>query len=422
MMNSDFNSRINLQAFCDANGVTGYRFVKLPRFGWFAINERDGEVRTLIDFIPTDKMIEFCTDLILEKKQYHECRILYNETAVTRLANDIRIMLSFKRFHREAQAEFMEGQVYASGKQVNLNKMFTDNGMAHLADTGAGYVTDTLFNTYRVALALHKKVQNSLVIPSWCSPQHICSFEHCRTDSPNRRTTFFINGEKGWYGKPTKFVHGNLANLFTNPGCTWDRKLNYWVETPLELAESLSVHQLLQIWTESRNIKFKRSPLDLIEAVNGINKLKYNVSELTLSQVEELETRFKLELTDYWRSQKQAEIKIGPITFIAKNMRYYAQLPDGDLQECTNFLMEINKIQKKDGVFYRQGIIYYEGKQEGFELSNDCFLTSRKFLQAINYFFLNRGIGIPLVNSCYTKYILEIVNRLNIGCMIDPSG
>ena len=422
MTSSDLCSRINLQAFCDANKLTGFSFVKMPRFGWFAINQVDGTIQTLIDFIPKQELVAFCTDLIVEKQQYHDGRIYYNEQGIIRLANDIRILLTYKKFHMDCMTEFMEGQHYVGGYAGNLNQTFERNGMAAFKNTGVGLVTGPVLQTYKKLLYLDDSLKNKLVIPTWCTPQHFCSFEYCAVDAPTNRHTFFIHGEKGWYGKPVDTVYGNFSNLLTHDGCTWDKKVDYWVEKPLALDDSLAVNQCLQIWTEARNAKFKRSPLDVIEANGGVAKLKFNVSNLTLNQITELQKKFDIQLKELWEAQKQSQVEMGRLTFIAKNMRYYVQTSAGTIQEFTNFLMEVNRIYKKEDKFYRQGIIYYEGKEVEFEFPNDDFLSVKNLTRALNNFFLTHGIGVPIVSTTYRSFLLDVINKLNVGCMIDPVG
>jgi len=424
MTSSDFNSRINLQAFCDNNGVKDQTFIKMPRFGWFAVSATDGQIRTLIDFLPLDDIVPFCTDLILEKPQYHEGKIFYNEIAVARLCNDIRIQLTLRRMHQDLMTEFNEGEVRTDGKTGSLAKMFKENGMEAFAATGVGYMSDSIFNTYYTPLTLPRHVRGKLILPTWCSPSHFCSLESAKVSAPLQRHTFFINGEKGWYGKPEKMIYGNLSNLLTHHGCTWDRKLDYWVNKPIGLHDKLQVNQCLQIWTQAQNIRFKQHPLDIIEGAKEQGKLKNNLGGLNYVQLSELEKRFGMKLEGSWQAQKQAYVTIGHIKFVAKDMRYYVEGHDGQLQEFTNFSMEINCIKrnKTNQQFYRTGVIYHEGKQEPFELLNEHFLTVSAFVRAINNFFLSRGIGIPIISSSYRGYLLEVINRLNAGCMIDPVG
>ena len=328
-----------------------------------------------------------------------------------------------KQFHKDAQHEFVEGEAHAgTSAATKLGKMFEVNGMKAFVHTGVGLVTPSLWDSYHTSLGLSKVLKNSLIIPTWCTPQHFATFEHCGITTPTERTTFYNPGERGWSGQPEKTVYSNFTNLMTHPGCTWDRKLNYWVEKPLALDESLTVSQCLQIWTESEGLEFKRSPLDIIESTNGVGKLRFNMNELNLAQIGQLEKRFGVKLTDFWKAQKFTQVAIGGITFINKDMRYYAKERNGELEEATNFAVEITKVVRKGGTFVRQGIVYYEGKQEPFELPYDVFLTNVAFFKAITYFFLNRGLGIPLVSSKWKPYLLEVVDRLSANCMVDASG
>lgn len=420
---NDLNCRINLPAYCYSNGLKGFDFVRMPRFGWFAVTQSTGKILSLVDFVPIDEVVAFCTDLILEKPQFHESKLFYNEVAVLRLCNDIRIMLSLKRLHEDSVAEFNQGKATADGKTFNLAKMYNDNGMRFFAQTGVGYMSETLYNTYAKLLGIHKSAINRLIIPTWCTPEHVCSFETAPPNNPLApKFTFYTNGEKGWYGRPEKAIVGEFKQLLTHPGCTWDLKLNYWAKSLMTLDDSLTVKQVLEIWSQSQDIRFKSDPLDEVELRNGKDLIKHSVHGLSLEQISELEKRFKLKLGNFWQAQKQKLVKIGHLTFVAKDMRYYVEGPNATC-EMTNFMMEIHRIKKKaDGKYYRIGVVYYQGKQEAFELPNDAFLTVSRLVKAVNEFFLERGLGVPIISNAYRGYLLEVINRLNIEVMIDPQG
>lgn len=422
MTYNDFNCRINLPAWCESNGIGGQEFVRMPRFGWFAVDKGSGQIRSLMQFVPSTDIVTFCTDLILEKRQFHDGRIFYNEIAVARLCNDIRIMVALKRLHEDAVAEFNEGKVTVDGKTFNLAKMYNDNGMRAFSQTGVGYVSQTVFNTYAKPLALVKATADKLIIPTWCTPDHICSFETAPLHNPLKdRHTFYSNGEKGWYGRPGKQIVSDFKQLLTHPGCTWDPKLNYWAKELMTLSDSLTVKQLMTIWAQAQDIRFKQDPLDEVERKNGRDSIKHSVQGLSLDQLSELEKRFKLKLTNFWQAQKHKLVQIGNLTFAAKDMRYYVEGPNGTT-EITNFQMEIHRIKKRsDGKYYRIGVIYYEGKQEPFEMPNDAFLSVPKLVKTITEFFLDKGLGVPIVSNVYRGYLLEIINRLNMEVMIDSN-
>jgi hypothetical protein len=420
MTYNDFNSRINLPAWARDQGIKGYEFVRMPRFGWFAVNRDTGDVRSLIDFVGLDDVVIFCTDLILEKHKYHEGRIFYNEVAVARLCNDIRIQLALKRLHQDAVAEYNEGRAQADGKTINLAKMYTDNGMQAFAQTGVGFMSQTIYNTYARQLGIHRSTVNKLIIPTWYTPKHIASFESAQIGNPLQgRMTFYTTGEKGWYGRPEKRIMGDFKQLLTHPGCTWDEKLNLWADGLIHLDDSLNYKQVLEIWSKAKNIRFKQDPLDELERRGAKDQLKDSLSGLSLSQISELEKRFNEKLQPFWQAQKYKLVTIGHLTFVSRDMRYYVESPQGTL-EITNFSMEIHSIKKStDHKFYRVGLIYYEGKQEPFELPNEDFLSVQKLVKSINNFFLERGLGVPIISNAYRGYLLEIINRLNIDMMID---
>lgn len=424
MTATDLNNQINLQAFCEANGEANHTFIRLPRFGWYATDKKDGTVRSLVDFLPLEDLVAFCTDLILEKRQYHENRILYNEVAIVRLTNDIRILLATKQFYKECVTELLEGQAFVDGRYLNLAKMFEANGMDHFLDTGIGLATEPVLKKFQRQISINvSNLRNKLVVPSWSAPGHFSSLEYCKIDQPGHRKTFYVNGEKGWYGKLHKKIYGNFVNLVTHQGCTWDPKIDYWADKALDLDESLDVKQCLQIWSEAKNLELKKSPLDMIQTINGVGKIRMNVGNFTLSQVKELEKKFDQKYEDLWVAQKQAEIQIGHVKFVQKNMRYYYELQsEGVLREYTNFAIEITKIRKVNGIFVREGILYYEGKQTPFELENTAFLTARELRKELDNFFFNRGIGIPLVAQAYSNSLPEVINRFNLNCLIDPTG
>lgn len=423
MTYNDFSCRINLPSYCQVNGIKGYEFIRMPRFGWFAVENATGKINTLIDFVPIDEIVPFCTDLILQKTQFHEEKIFYSEVSVARLCNDIRIMLALNRLQSDAALEFKEGRATTEGKTINLAKMYTDNGMQAFLQTGVGYMSQSIFKTYQKLLGLANSLCNRLILPSWYTPQHIASFESSAVGNPLKyRFKFYVNGEAGWYGRPEKAIVNDLKQLLTQAGCTWDPKLNFWTRGTMQLDESLTPKQLLEIWSKNSHIRFKQDPLDALERINGVGQIKDHIQTLTFNQVSELEKRFKVNLASLWKTQKHQVVRIGNLTFVAKDMRYYVESFTG-IVEITNFAIEIHQIKKQsNNQYYRSGIIYYEGKQEPFEMPNEYFLSTSKFITALTEFFLDRGLGVPIISNSYRRHLLELINRLNMSAMIHPGN
>jgi hypothetical protein len=218
--------------------------------------------------------------------------------------------------------------------------------------------------------------------------------------------------EPGWRGSPSKTILRGFNNLLTHEGCNWDYKLDYWVNKPISVAEDMDVNQCIKIWTEAKNIRFTRSPLDIIETSGNLGKIKHNLQQLNLTQVSELEKRFKLPLLSAWQTQRQEQVIIDGLLFIFKDGRYYVERPTG-LEELTNFALEFEKVVRKGDQFFRQGIVHYEGREIPLELNNHVFIDGNTFLRALTWYFLNNGIGVPIVSVNYRRYVLDVVNRLN---------
>ena len=420
MNSNELNLKINLQAFCEANGKTDYSYIRMPKFGWFAIDSKQTTISNIFDFIPTDKILEFCMYLIQEKTQYHDSRIIYNELSTKRLANDIRIMLTFKQFYMDCRNELMSGQVFSNGKYINLQKVYTDMGMSAFLDTGIGIITEAAASKYQVQLGLPRGIRNRLIVPTYCTPSHICSYETCEVGNINRRTALYTNSEKGWYGKVNSPIVSSFTKLQTMSGCTWDYKLDYWTSKVIELDKSLDVMQCLQIWREAKNTVFARSPLDVIRANNEIGKLKLNLQNLNLTQVKELQQYFELpEIVNTWKNQKQEQFKLGNITYLYKDNRYYIESKNGNVEELTNFAITVTKICKKGKKFYRSGYINFGDKELPFEFENKAFESPKAFRRAVNNYFFENKLGIPLISVSYQNQALEAVTRFNANSDID---
>lgn len=414
MTANEFNLKINLQAFCEANGKSDYKYVRMPRFGWFATDSKQTTVNSIFDFMPTDKILEFCMYLIQEKTQYHDSRIIYNELSTKRLANDIRIILTFKQFYLDCRNELLTGQAFSDGKYINVCKMYKDAGMSAFIDTGIGLITEAVASKYQVQLGLKQGVRNKLIVPTYCTPSHICSYEICDLSNINHRIPLYTNTEKGWYGKVNAPIVQSFNKLQTVTGCTWDYKLDYWTNQVVQLDKSLDVLQCLHIWKEARNTTFARSPLEVIRANNEVSKLKLNLQNLNMSQVEALQTFFKTdELLSIWKKQKLEQFKLGNVTFINKDNRYYIEPKNGNLEELTNFSVTVTNIFKRKKKFYRSGYINYGEKELAFEFENKAFESPKAFRRTINNFFFDNKLGIPLISVSYQNQVLEAVTRFN---------
>lgn len=422
MTANDFNVYIKLPDYCESLGIKGFEFIKVPRFGWFAVNKSTNVAANIFDFIKTEELIKTCEHIIRERDELHERRIHFNEMSLRRLANDVRHIKVFLSFLQAAVIEFQEGQLYVPGGYVNPAKWMLAQGFTEVDNIKMGLITASLIadKAFR-QLNLQSKLANKLLIPSFCSPNHPCAYETASADNLGMKHSIFVNEEKGWYGCE---VNGPIVRDFQRlmgiRGCTWEQKLDYWTTKKVTLDYSLTVGQCLQLWTEADKTQFETSPLDLIEKSGDAHKIKLHLQNLKLRQIKELEERFGLDLTQSWREQKREFIRIGYLGFIKKDNRYYLELKNGVVQEFTNFAITMTKIVKRDGEFYRQGVVDYENKEFPFEFNDRVFTSCKTLVKTINRFFLENGIGIPIIFNNYQGYLIDVINRFNAGLLVEP--
>ena len=407
---NDFNSRINLPLYCSDLGVKGYEFLKIPRFGWYAYNKDYSEVFDIFDFISWKDAPKAITHLIKEKKQYQDFTITYTERGVTNTVNDFKNRILMKSFYNDCVSAFHERNISLQGRKVVAFDEMQTLGYTNFHRSGIGAIDTNVMAEHIKHVPLIRTFQNKLLIPSFCTPKHICSLEIVDFDDLKKCHSFYTAVEKGWYGQVNKNIVGSLDRLKWVEGATWDKKLDFWLSSPVDLDLSLNPNQCLKIWIEAQNASFRKSPLDVIEQNGKEEQLKHYLKDLNYTQVKQLEKRFGHDLLGLWRNQTHEEINIGKMKFLKKDSRYYVQRGE-IMEEFTNFTVTVTKIIKKGNNFFRVGYITYEEREYPFEFNNDYFLTPTGFMKNLCRFFFNHGIGIPVVYSALQAFLIDIINR-----------
>jgi len=417
---NNFNSKLNLPYFFESIGKTGYHYAKLPNFGWYAYNVDLTDIRNCFDNLFDDignevEVTGFISDLVKNKKQLFDFHITWSDMLVLRVYNHLQLLEKLKQFHVAAKTELYEGQAYLNGRYLNLAKQLEAQGMAAFLDTGIGLVTDRVLSAFSRFIAFPAGIKNRLILPSYCTPRHVASYEILGIrEGVDKRISLYTNGEKGWYGNfDNTLIVSDLQKLVTTKGLTWDYKLDYWSNKQLELDPAISVANCVDIWLQARKAQFNTSPLNIIEQSGEVDKLKYHLKELSINQLNELEQKFQIKLFDNWKAQKSEEVDIGNLRFIKKDNQYWVLTKKGKLEEFTNFVVEINRIFKREGKFYRNGTVLFGRQEIPFEFTNDVFLQPKAFIKAINALCLDSGVGLPLILTSYLGYLLDVINRTN---------
>lgn len=423
---NEFNSKINLPYLFEAAGKRDYSFVKLPTFGWFAYNKDFSDIRNLFDNMieNTDsdsEIFSFCSDLVKEKKQYFDFHINYSELGFKKLANHFKLIYKMKEFMAACRTELIEGQAFVDGKYTNLSKQYIANGMEAILDTGIGLCTERVLNAYSKFVKLPYALKNKIIIPSFATPKHICSYEYCAIKNiVTRKNDLFTNVEKGFYGNVNNpKIYGSFSKLTTNRGFTWDKKANPWINKPIAIATDLTIHDYLKIWIEGKDKTFVNSPLDIIEATNNTHLIKFNLKDLNLAQVDTLQQRFSLNLVEHWQQQTIETINLGCLKFVKRDGCYWIEYANGKIDEYTNFTIDLTRIVKKGEEIYREGFVNFGNTQLAIRWEDAIFQSPKKLVKKIHELFMSSGLGLPLVMSNYVNFIPDIVNRFNRNVKIE---
>ena len=395
---NDFNSKIHLPSIFADQGITGFKFIRLFRFGWFAFNPDFSKIINIFDLGKGEDPTSYITYLLRDKQKFHEFKMSYSELAVKTLVNDWRIMETSKSFYQDCKENVELGIIKYNGTHINPKEDLIQSGYSGFLANGVGYCSHTLIDKYKYELTLSPGMGQRYIHPTWCTPQHICSLETYGIESGVVKSErVWVNGEKGWYGGDLSNCVMGLSELKIKPGFTWDKKADHWTNSIVRLDHGLDTPTCLQIWVDAKRTKFDKSPLDIIEDRNEVEKIKNYIYRLDYTQVQQLEKRFSnMQLVPYWQQVRQDEIKVGHIKFIQNDAGYSVQI-NSAIQEFTNFTMTYTCIFKKKNKYVREGYITCRGKNYSFQFDNDDCMNYRRLTNRITVFFIEQAIGLPTI-------------------------
>ncbi len=415
----EFNSKVNLPSVCQADGIKGYEFIKLPKFGWFAYNRNRTEIKHIFEMFPDKDRVLLYKRFVKDERQHLDFGIQYSEHVQSRLNTSYMSLLSNTIAWKLAVAEVQQGKIYVKKAAIPCVKFLNDLGIGKLIEAGIGIVTKNITSHKLVGrIEWVEKAQNRMLIPSFCTPLHPCSFEVAKISDINDRVTAASYSERGWYGTLDTCIVPSLNDLAKTTGYTWDYKCDYWNQGVSAVSPSLPISQCLKIWVEAQQTRISKDLIDHIIQQGKQEDVKNHLRVLTKRQVEELEKKFKLPLMDNWKVQQQDEVTVADMKVIMKDNRYYIE-HSNVTEEFTNFSIRINGVTKKKNQFYRIGHIYCNDGVYPFEIENKNFLNSRCFMKEMVNFFMENGIGVPIVAINFQNYILEAINKFNYNALLN---
>jgi hypothetical protein len=304
-----------------------------------------------------------------------------------------------------------------------FREVLEDLGMPSLIDNKIGYLNERALKAFpNLQLDAKYKYNKRLLIPSFCSPKHICSLELCKIGDLNQREPVFINGEYGWYGQAGQEIVRDVNELKVRVGNTWNYKNDYWNKTPVGLSALLDTAQLIKIWSEVSFTKFNQNILDLLIGKQGNDDLRNFVTLLNHSQVQELEKNSGQELMSYWMKTREQQFHVQGKTYIKRDKAYFI-VKKNEEEQLTNFTLDIVEIKKRgDDDFVWCGMVYYGDHVLPFEMEDKYFMSCYLFTKGIRRMFLNHGIGIPFINEKYVRQLITMIQLTCHGVSIVPNS
>ena len=407
-------------------------FHKLPGFGWYGKWLNTGLIFNFMDlYIAHHPKGMHVPHLEIMKSAYRfftqehdellESRTAYSEVSENRIGCDYLHHQTTAAFYRSCRDEALNGVFRFNDRPVKFTKLLEDLNMPELIKAGIGIVNQRVVNNPKlVDMPITKAWYNRLVVPTFFTPDNrVASLEIAEVKDITQRTAIYKNAEIGWYGRLDGNIVGNVRDLLTTTGATWDHKLAYWcTDRPQTLHKSIQPKQCLDMWINSGGLAFNKSPLELLKENGAIDSVKDYLKNLTLTQIKELEKFTNKELYPYWLAQRYDETTISGIKFACKNGGYYYQRRK-DWLEFSNFTVNLAKIKKEDGVFYQYGDLLVKENEMPFKLRQSVFNSQYSLIQALNEVSMEGGSGVLTVSPNMKHYITNVINAFNLENLVE---
>lgn len=420
---NSFNSKVNLPKFCAKLGYTDYQYVRIPTFGWFAYNKDKSFVGNIFDLVSHKERDYLYALIAKEQPEYLDFELSYSDMSETKLRYNLLEIQLWNAAAAFARKELETYKLTYNGEKVLLKDVLDAHGLNGYAANMVGVVSSAVLEKFSMLPWPKKDIRGKLLLPSFCSPNQVCSLDYFAWDIPNTLYPLWLNDERGWYGS---IGSGNalseMKELATTPGFIWDYKADYWLGDKITtLSENLDVDMCLRIWMDSNFAIFNKSPLQQIVDSGKVDELKTHVAKLNFTQLQQLEEITGEKLLPYWKQAREHQIQIGDRVFLKRNNRYYVY-KKGNLMEITNFAIEIERIFRKGDKFVRSGFLHYGTQSLPFEMEDKFFATPHMFNRGIREKFLSSGLGVPIVHPEFSQRALLIIESFNSGVVIEPEA
>ena len=416
MLLNSFNSKINLPSVVSKLGIntSDYEFVKVPLFGWYAKSKTSDFVGNIFDFFHVSDWRTLYGTVCRDFSDCFDFKLPYSEYAEKALFRDQTKIMQFQSVWLMSLQEAQTARARLKERIMYFREVLEESGMPQLINNKFGYMTEKVINVFpKLDLENKYRYKKTVLIPSFCSPKHICSLEVAKLHDINQRELVFLNGEYGWYGAQGTEIVRDLNELKIKVGNTWNYKNDYWNKKAVGISEMMGTEQLIKMWSEVKHSQFDQDLMDLIIGKQGNDELKNHVGMLNYQQVQELEKNSKQPLMDSWMKGREEQFTVQGRTYVKRDKAYYL-LKKGEEEQLTNFTLDVLEIRKKnEDEFVWCGMVYFEQHAVPFELEDRYLLSCHLFTKGLRKMFLNLGLGIPFINE---KYVRQLMTMIQLTC------
>ena len=416
MLLNSFNSKINLPSVVAKLGAntSDYEFVRIPLFGWYAKSKTQDFVGNIFDFFPIEDWRRLYGIICRDFNDCFDFNLPYSEYAERSLFKDQTKIMQYQSMWLLSVQEANTARARMQDKVMYFKDILAEAGMLELLNNKFGYLTEKVLKAFpKLELDSKYRYKKTVIVPSFCSPKHICSLEIARLSDLNQRETIFLNGEYGWYGKQGVEIVRDFNELKVKTGNTWNYKNDNWNTSPVKLSELLSTEQLIKIWSEASNSKFDENILELLIGKKGNDDLRNHVASLNYNQMVELEKISGQNLKEFWMKTREQQFSVQGRTYLKRDKAYYL-VKKNEEEQLTDFTMDIHLIRKKnEDEFIWCGMVYYAEHAVPFEMEDRYFMSCHLFTKGIRKMFLSMGLGIPFINE---KYVRQLITMIQLTC------
>lgn len=416
MLLNSFNSKINLPSVVSKLGIntSEYEFVKVPLFGWYAKSKNSDFVGNIFDFFHVNDWKTLYGTICRDFSDCFDFKLPYSAYAERALFRDQARIMQFQSVWLMSLQEAQTARARLKDRVMYFREMLEETGMPQLINNKFGYMTEKVISIFpRLELENKYRYKKTVLIPSFCSPKHICSLEVAKLHDINQRELVFLNGEYGWYGAQGAEIVRDLNELKIKVGNTWNYKNDYWNKKAVGISEMVGTEQLIKMWSEVRHSQFNQDLMTLIIGKKGNDELKNHVGMLNYQQVQELEKNSGQPLMDSWMKGREEQFTVQGRTYVKRDKAYYL-LKKGEEEQLTNFTLDVLEIRKKnEDEFVWCGMVYFEQHAVPFELEDRYLLSCHLFTKGLRKMFLNLGLGIPFINE---KYVRQLMTMIQLTC------